>query len=204
MELTRILANKKQNEIYGLIGNINITTNNNNYSIVTNYKFKGTVKEYLNSEKSLQALKIVMLNETYLNKKINELSESEIKIISLAKSLIENKPYIILDYFEKGLTDKEKENYKRLFKKLSKKYAKTILIFTNDLTFIWDICHSIFYVDNNEDINTYTKEEYYDIPISNIPKIKEFTNLLHEKDIKIANYKNVLDLLKAIYRLKGE
>ena len=87
MEVAKILENKEPNKIYGLIGNISLTTNNSNYTIVTDYKFKGTVKEYLNSPKDIQALKMVMLTEEYLNKKVIELSDSEIKSIVIALEL---------------------------------------------------------------------------------------------------------------------
>ena len=50
MEIARILETKEKNNIHGLMGNINITTNNFKYGIVTDYRFKGCVKEYLNNK----------------------------------------------------------------------------------------------------------------------------------------------------------
>lgn len=199
----RILENKPQGKIYGLMGNIDITTNNSNYSIITDYKFNETVEEHLNSEKSISSLKMSMLDETYLNKKVDELSEMDIKKVSLASALIASKEYLIFDYFEKGLNNREKENFKRLFKKLTNEYGKTILIFTNDITFLWDIAEDITIVDNYGVINTISKENYFDIiDLINKPEVSQFIELMRKKGIKIENYKNVLDLLKAIYRLK--
>lgn len=203
MEIARILENKPKNHIYGLMGNINITTNNNNYSIVTSYKFNGTVKEYLNSPKASSSLKMVMLNDEILNKTSNELSIGNLKKISLAKALIENKDYLVLNYFEKEQNYQEKENFKRLWKKLSKEYHKTIIIFTNDLTYIWDIAKELLLVDNYSVINTIPKNDY-NIFMDNLnkPEITKFIELIKEKGIDIDNYTNVLELLKAIYRLK--
>lgn len=203
MEIARILENKPKNHIYGLMGNINITTNNNNYSIVTSYKFNGTVKEYLNSPKASSSLKMVMLNDEILNKTSNELSIGNLKKISLAKALIENKDYLVLNYFEKEQNYQEKENFKRLWKKLSKEYHKTIIIFTNDLTYIWDIAKELIFVDNYSVINTILKNDY-NIFMDNLnnPEITKFIELIKEKGIDIDNYTNVLELLKAIYRLK--
>ena len=203
MEIARILENKPKNHIYGLMGNINITTNNNNYSIVTSYKFNGTVKEYLNSPKASSSLKMVMLNDEILNKTSNELSIGNLKKISLAKALIENKDYLVLNYFEKEQNYQEKENFKRLWKKLSKEYYKTIIIFTNDLTYIWDIAKELIFVDNYSVINTILKNDY-NIFMDNLnnPEITKFIELMKEKGIDIDNYTNVLELLKAIYRLK--
>ena len=203
MEIARILENKPKNHIYGLMGNINITTNNNNYSIVTSYKFNGTVKEYLNSPKASSSLKMVMLNDEILNKTSNELSIGNLKKISLAKALIENKDYLVLNYFEKEQNYQEKENFKRLWKKLSKEYHKTIIIFTNDLTYIWDIAKELIFVDNYSVINTILKNDY-NIFMDNLnnPEITKFIEKMKEKGIDIDNYTNVLELLKAIYRLK--
>jgi len=203
MEVANILKNKEQGLIYGLMGDINITTNNIHYSLVTDFKFQGTVEEFLNSEKAAKSLKMVMLNPGYLSKNVEDLSEAEIKKVILAKSLIENKDYLVLDYFDKCLTYREKENYKRLFKKLAYEYHKTILIFTNDITFLWDLVDELIYVDNQDVVNNISKEDYYAIAnFINKPEIMKFIELMRSKNIEIEDYKNVLDLLKAIYRLK--
>lgn len=203
MEVARILENKEPNKIYGLMGDTIVTANNINYSLVTEYKFNGTVESFLNSRKANSSLKMVMLNETYLPKKVEDLSEAEIKKVILASALIENKKYIVLDYFEKGLTSKEQENFKRLFRKLSNDYNKTIIIFTNDLTYLWDMADEIIYVDNSEVINTFSKDNYSKLnELVNKPEIVKFIELMRSKNIQVADYKNVLDLLKAIYRIK--
>ncbi len=194
-----ILENKNMGVIYGLLGNLTLTTNSNDISLVSYYKFKDTVESYLESDKALKSLKMVFLDATYLSKTIKDLSESEIKKINLAKALIANKEIIVLDFFDKGLTNKEQKDYQRLFKKLAENYHKTIVIYTNDVTFFWNIATEIIYVDNQKVINTYSKNE--DIPNIN-PPIKELINLMRSKNLKIDNYKDTKDLLKAIYRLK--
>ncbi len=201
MELANILENKEQGKIYGLMGNITLTTNNNNFSLIEDFKFTGTIKEFLNNPKDIAALKMVMLNENYLNKTVTDLSEIETRKVILAKALIDNKKYVALDYFEKGLSNKEKDNFKRLFKKLTRDYHKTIIIFTNDLSFIWDNADYIIHIA--ETIKTYSKEEYYHLlDLVDNPEISEFISLMRSLNLEIEEYKNVLDLLKAIYRLK--
>ncbi len=204
MEIARIIENKKQGCIYGLMGNINLTTNQENIGIITSYKFKGTVKDYLNSKKASNALKMVMLENDILDKTISDLSEEELKAINLVKYLIDRKDYLVCDYFEKGFNDKEKANYKRLFKKLAGDYQKTIIIHTNDITFLWDIAEEITLVDNDQ-VTNIKKEGYFKI-INDInkPKISEMIDLIRAKGIKIEDYKDSSDLLKAIYRIKGE
>ena len=203
MEVAKILENRDTNKIYGLMGNITLTTNNSNIGLIKGGIFSATVEEYLNSPKSLNALKLVMLDSNILEKKGSELSTAEIKKIALAKALIENKEIIVLDYFEKELNHKEKENYKRLFKKLANDTNKTILIYTNDLTFLWDIADNIFFVDNGQVINTYEKRNYFElIELVDKPIISNFLNEIRKKGIKIEDYKDIKDLLKAVYRIK--
>lgn len=203
MEVAKILENKDTNKIYGLMGNLTLTTNNSNIGLIKGGIFSTTVEEYLNSPKSLNALKLVMLDSNILEKKGSELSTAEIKKVALAKALIENKEIIVLDYFEKELNHKEKDNYKRLFKKLANDTNKTILIYTNDITFLWDIADSIFFVDNEQVINTYEKSNYFDlIELVDKPIISKFLNEIRKKGIKIEDYKDIKDLLKAVYRIK--
>lgn len=201
MELANILENKEP-LIYGLMGNSTISTNHEDYYIVSEYKFSGNVEDFLNSKKASASLKMVMLNDEYLEKDSSSLSDIEIKKVILAKALIENKKVIILNYFDKGLNNREKEEFKRLFKKLSQDYKKIILLFTNDITFIWDIASSIFFIEDNN-IKEFTKKEYFDlVKIIDSPSISEIISHIRKKNIKIEDYKNISDLLKAIYRLK--
>ncbi len=203
MEVANIIGKTEPNKIYGLMGNINLTTNNSNIGIVRGGMFSNTTKDFLNSSKSLNALKLVMLDDSILNKKGTELSNGEIKAVSLAKELIANKEIIVLDYFEKELNNREKENYKRLLKKLSQDFNKTIIIYTNDLTFLWDICEEIIYVDKDSVINTYQKNDYFKlVKLVDKPIISNFIEKIRAKGIKIEDYKDIKDLLKGVYRIK--
>lgn len=203
MEVANIIEKTESNKIYGIMGNINLTTNNSNIGIVKGGMFSNTTKDFLNSSKSLNALKLVMLDDSILNKKGTELSNGEIKAVSLAKELIANKEIIVLDYFEKELNNREKENYKRLLKKLSQDFNKTIIIYTNDLTFLWDICEEIIYVDNDKVINTYQKDNYFKlVKLVDKPIISNFIEKIRAKGIKIEDYKDIKDLLKGVYRIK--
>ena len=205
MEVANILENKSQGYIYGLMGNINLTTNNTNISIITDYKFRGTVKEYLNSEKDISSLKMVLLEEKILSKTSNECSVSELKKISLAKALIQNKDYIILNYFEKELNFQEKKYFQNLWKRLANDYHKTIVIFTNDITSFWNIAQELLIVDKYKVINTINKKDYFKFMDDiNKPEIVKFIELVRNLGINIEDYQDPSDLLKAIYRLKEQ
>ena len=201
MEVATLLENKSIGNIYGIIGNIELTTNRSNYGIVTSYRFKETVQAYLHHEKDKKALQMVGLNLNYLEKTGLELSDVDIRKINLAKILIQNKDFIVLDYFEKGMNDREKDNFKRIFKKMAKDYQKTIIIFTNDITYLWDIVDEIILI--NENITNIPKKEILNnIHLFSKPPIIEFIELLKDKNIPIDYYQDYKDLLKAIYRLK--
>ena len=89
------------------------------------------IKKYSDSKKIYEALKMVNLSEDYLLKKSNDLSNTEYNKLRLASDLINDEELIILDYFDKGLCYKEKEYFKRLFRKLSKNYGISFYIKTN-------------------------------------------------------------------------
>ncbi len=201
MEIAKLMENKEPSFIYGIIGNINLISNYQNYSLVSYYCFNKTVKEYINNSKISQALKMVLLDDTYLNKTVSELSINEIKKVNLARALCQNKDYLVLDYFDKELNYQEKEYFKRLFKKIATDYHKTIIINTNDLNFIWNIAHELIVI-NKEEIKSFSKNDFSILDIVNKPPIIEFIDLLKDKNINIAYYKETADLLKAIYRLK--
>lgn len=205
MEVAKILENKPKGYIYGLMGNINLTTNNTNYSIITDYKFNGTVSEYLNSPKAQSSLKMVLLDESYIDKKANDLSISELKKVSLAKALIDAKDYLVLDYFDKSFNHKEIDYFIRLMKRMTSDYQKTVILFTNDITVLWNNIKELLIVDEYSVINIIPKEKYFEfIDKANEPEIIRFIKLMKELGLNIENYKNTQDLLKAIYRLKEQ
>lgn len=203
MEVAHIIENKDTSKIYGLMGNIDLTTNYANYGIITDYRFNGTVGEYLNSSKAKDALKMVLLDESYLDKKYISCSISELKRISLAKAFIMGKDYIVLNYFLKELNYQEKTYFYRLFKRLAYDYHKTVIIFTNDITEFWNIADEFIIVDKYKVINTISKDKYFDfIHEVNTPNIIRFIDLIKNKNISISYYKEESELLKAIYRIK--
>lgn len=205
MEVAKILENKPKGYIYGLMGNINLTTNNNNYSIITDYKFNGTVEEYLNSPKAASSLKMVLLDENVTPKNARDLSIGELKKVSLAKALIDGKDYLVLDYFDKSFNHKEIDYFIRLIKRMTSDYHKTVILFTNDITILWNNIEELLIVDEYFVINTIPKEKYFEfIDKLNEPEIVRFTKLMKELGLNIENYKDTQDLLKAIYRLKEQ
>lgn len=161
------------------------------------------IKKYSDTKKILEALKIVNLNEDYLLKKSNDLSNSEYNKLRLVSDLVNNEKLIILDYFDKGLCYKEKEYFKRLFRKLSKNYGITFYIKTNDFSFCIDLVDEYLIFDGNKIVKNILKKDiyseeaykYYDKHnlIDFVLKSRKYNHLLD-------NYTDSKDVLKAIYR----
>ena len=162
-------------------------------------ELKGTVKDIV-LKKSSDALKMVGLDDSYLDKDFSDLSDRDKNKIILASKL-QNKEIKLIN-FSKGLTNKDIEFFKKLFKKIVSYERKIILVDKNSNMFM--NCVDNLYVINKEIIletdDLYNEElkKYIDVP-----SIVEFTHKSLENGIKLNHYNDLDDLLKAIYRIKS-
>ena len=180
--------------------------------------FNKTVKEelefglnyfkYKTDRKALrvqEALFMVGLNDSYIDKEITSLTLAEKKKVCLASVLIFNPKILILDEPTVGLNFKEKGELKRLILILKQKYNRTIIILSKDTTFVYDVCEYVYILNKSilvysgkVDILTNSKMlETYGLKV---PGIIKFIELSKAKGIELENYKDVQDLIKAIYR----
>lgn len=162
-------------------------------------ELKGTVKAIV-IKKSSDALKMVGLDDSYLDKDFMDLSDRDKNKIILASKL-QNKEIKLIN-FSKGLTNKDIDFFKKLFKKIVSYGRKIILVDKNSNMFM--NCVDNLYVINKEIIletdDLYNEElkKYIDVP-----SIVEFTHKSLENGIKLNHYNDLDDLLKAIYRIKS-
>ena len=162
-------------------------------------ELKGMVKDIV-LKKSSDALKMVGLDDSYLDKDFMDLSDRDKNKIILASKL-QNKEIKLIN-FSKGLTNKDMEFFKKLFKKIVSYGRKIILVDKNSNMFM--NCVDNLYVINKEIIletdDLYNEElkKYIDVP-----SIVEFTHKSLENGIKLNHYNDLDDLLKAIYRIKS-
>ncbi len=165
------------------------------------FKYKLNKKSIRCSE----ALKLVGLPESYLDKKINELTLTEQKKISMSSVLIFNPNIIILDEPTIGLGTKEKDSLKKLILLLKEKYKKTIIIITKDTDFAYSVadnCHLMFRgsIIASGDRDLMTNENLMKMYNLKLPEIIKFIKEANKKGIKLSNTDNILDLIKEVYR----
>ena len=164
-----------------------------------NYRYK---LNKLNS-RPIDSLKVVGLDESYLERNPLELSLSEQKKVMLAAILAYNPKIIILDEFEKGLSYQDKKNLIRLLKMLKNKYKRTIILISNDQNFLINLVDYYYIINKGSIVFQCTKEELFNKGIEkyiDIPDIVNFINLARNKGAKIDNYYELNELIKGVYR----
>ena len=175
---------------------------------------KDEIKEILNNfdcktnsiKHILDSLKLVGLDESYLDRKIDTLSYTEKKRVRLASVLAYNPDVIILDEFFKSFINREKDYFKKLFLKLKSKFKKTIILLTNDLTCTFDVVNKLYVINNGNLVLSGGKELYYNNKLYKyveIPKIIEFTKYAQECGHDILEYTDIKELIKELYRNVG-
>lgn len=159
------------------------------------------------NKRILDVLKMVHLEEDTLIRDPNSLSESEKRKLAIAQALICNPKILVLDEPVNSFDEKTKEEYLKLFRLLTKRYNKTIIIASNDLNFVHKIADKVFVLNQNEIVlqgdkyevfkDTRLLKKYGLIP----PYTMLFSNLVKEKkNIKIGYRDEINDLIKDIYR----
>lgn len=161
------------------------------------------IKKNTKSKKIIEALQMVNLNEEYLLKKSNDLSNNEYNKLRLASDLINNEKIIILDYFERGLCNREREYFKRLFKKLSRDYGINFYIKTNDFDYCMSFIDEYLIFDKNKIVKSVSKKDIYKEEIYKyfdkhvlVDFVLSSRKYNHLKD----DYTDIKDILKAVYR----
>lgn len=154
-----------------------------------------------------EALKLVELDESYIDKNPFDLSQSELKKISIAGVLIRKPKLLLLDEPTTGFDASNKKMLINLLKILRKKEKVTTIIISNDVDFLNKIADDIVVLKygkviiSGNRLDVFKKEKVLVDNGIKVPKIIEFENyVLNEKGIKIGYREEVNDLLKDIFR----
>lgn len=184
-------------ELSSLKGNI-IGVISNDYA---NADYSNKLVSEIVTKKPEAALKMVGLSENVLTYNFSDLSLGNKNKIILASKL--NDSVITIINFSQGLTKKEMEFFKRLFKKITGYNRKIILVDKNSELFL--NCVDNLYVINKNSI-VYNTNDLYDEKLEeymDLPKIVQFKIASNNKGISINHYSELDELLKAIYRIKS-
>ena len=171
-------------------------------------EIKLTMKNYNHSVSNVSkhiadSLKIVGLSEEYLDRKPNTLSFTEKKKVMLACAMSYNPSVLIVEDFEKGLIFRDREYFRKLFLKLKNKFNKTIILLSNDLTFMFELVDKLYVINKGKLVLSGGKEIYYDNKLYKyveMPKIIEFTKYAQESGHSILEYTDIKELIKELYR----
>jgi len=170
------------------------------------YDDEWTVKRFLNglklkfNEKILEVFKSLGLHEDLLNKKIKILSTNEFKMVLLAHLIIEDPEVYIFDYFEVGLSFRNRKMFVNLLKSL-KSEGKTIIVITNNIGFLYEISDNIMVVEERKMIYNGGKNDLFVARrIKEYPPIIDFIRKANKKDANLLYTMDRKELLKDIYR----
>lgn len=153
------------------------------------------------------SLKIVGLNNRYLNRNINTLSSSEKKQLQIATALLTNPEIILLDEPFINFDNKNEKKLARLLDQLNDRFNINIVIASNDSEILYKYTKRIILLKNNtvlKEGNTkdiYEQVDFMDENGFEIPDIVLFTYKAKKyKNVKIDYHRDIRDLIKDIYK----
>ncbi len=158
-------------------------------------------------KKMEDSLKIVGLTEDYLERDLITLSNSEKKLILIARGLLSNPDTILIEEPFMYLDLKQEKRLVMLFNKLKEQYNKTIVIKSEDVDILYKYTKNIVIVKNIDILlEGDTKEVFHRVDYLkrsgiHIPDAVRFTYLANkEKDAKIDYHSDIRDIIKDIYK----
>ena len=168
------------------------------------------MKYFKKSVKSIEkhvsdALLMVGLDDSYLNRNPFTLSSGEMRKVAIASILAFNPKVVILDEPTIGLDNQSKKNLIKIIKLLKNRYKKTVIIVSNDTDLLLQIADHVVLLDKGKIIYDNNKYEVFKQDLEKYglkrPKIIEFEQMvLEKKNIKIGYRDDINDLMKDVYR----
>lgn len=166
-----------------------------------------SVREYLskvcsNDKRLEDSCKMVNENSDFLNRVVRYLSTTELLKLFLMEALLGKYKNIVLVNFDMYFMEKELLFFKKLFRKLVDKYDKSIVMFCDNVNFMFDLVDEM-YLNTVDRIYEFDGKDLYNKKIYKYldkPKIVDFIEYLGNNGKAFDNYTEMKELLKAIYR----
>lgn len=151
-----------------------------------------------------EVIKIVGLDETYLNKSPFDLSGGQKRRVAIAGILALDPDILILDEPTAGLDPQGANEMMNLFKKINK-FGKTIILVTHDMNHVLQYCDEVVVmnhgkVEKQDSVkNIFKDSEYLNGLGIDLPIITDFILQLNEGGFNInSSINNIDELIKAI------
>lgn len=194
------MFNKKINCIYGdKLDLINLGYEFNGIE----YDDEWSVKRFLNGYRltdnaMLELFKEFELKDSLLQKKINELSKGEFKLILFLYIILNKKELVVFDYFDKCLNFRCK---KKIINYIKTKYNGNLVFISNDLIFLNTLSTNIVVFKDGDIVYNGEFDKLYNSKIKlDYPPIINFIKLANKNGAKLNYTVDNKELLKDIYR----
>lgn len=137
--------------------------------------------------KVIKALKMVGLDESYLNRSPFNLNGGEKRRVAIASVLISNPKVLVMDEPTIGLDNNSKKKLMKMLRTLKTRYLKTIIIVTHDVDMLYDIVDNIVVLNDGkvvktgDKINVFADVKTLDENNTPVPNIIRVERLIYDK-----------------------
>ena len=144
-------------------------------------------------EKAIRALKLVGLDQSYLEKSPLDLSGGQKRRVAIAGILAMDPDVLVLDEPTAGLDPQGAIAMMSLFKELNQKFGKTVLVVTHDMEHVLNYCDEVVVMKKGEVYSHTTVHEFFKdttyldelhiLP----PYVVRFRQMLNERGFHLPN-----------------
>lgn len=161
--------------------------------------------------KVIKALKMVGLDETYVNRSPFSLNGGEKRRVAIASVLISNPKLLIMDEPTIGLDNNSKKRLMKLLRNLKTKYLKTIIIVTHDVDMLYEIVDNVIVLNNGklvkegDKLTVFSNVNELDNNNTPVPNVIRTEKIIYDKTgIDLGYQPNLNALIRAIAKIKEE
>ena len=161
--------------------------------------------------KVIKVLKMVGLDESYVNRSPFSLNGGEKRRVAIASVLISNPKLLIMDEPTIGLDNNSKKRLMKLLVNLKKMHSKTIIIVTHDVDMLYEIVDNVIVLNNGRIIkegsklDVFSDVEFLDNNNTPVPSIIRCEKVIYDKTgVDLGYLPDINSLVRSIAKLKEE